>query len=123
LSASEAQRGPRVERRASRRALSRIEILDVAETLFDGHGACGNLPRKIAALSGFSRAALDCFFEDKQHLFTETPKGRAEELAGDLKRATDRHASPLDELRRMTAVSDRSVAETFSTRRVWKPQL
>jgi hypothetical protein len=36
--------------------------------------------------------------------------------------AIDRPTSPLDKRRRMTAVGDRSVAGTGSTRPVWKPQ-
>lgn len=87
LSASEAQRGPRVERRTSRPALSRIEILDVAGTVFGGDGTRHDCRRKIAASSGFSTAAFDCFFEDRQHLLIETLKGRAEELDQELQSA------------------------------------
>jgi AcrR family transcriptional regulator len=76
---SDVQPDRRAERRESRRAASRAEILDAAEKVFGEHGIRDGSLRKIAELAGFSPAAIYLFFENKQDLLSETCIRRADE--------------------------------------------
>ncbi len=61
--------------------------------------------REIARLSGFSPAAIYLFFDNKQHLLSETLTRRGAELIGALQTAAEIDASPLDKLHGIVDVS------------------
>jgi AcrR family transcriptional regulator len=102
---TEAQPDLRAQRRATRRAENRTEILDAAERVFGDHGARAGSLREIARLSGFSTAAIYLFFDNKQHLLSETLTRRAAELVGALQAAADSALSPIDQLHRIVDVA------------------
>ena len=91
---------------ALRRAENRTEILDAAERVFGEHGGVrdGSL-REIALLSGFSTAAIYLFFDNKQHLLSETLIRRGAELVAAIQEVADCDLSPLDKLHRIVDVS------------------
>jgi AcrR family transcriptional regulator len=89
---------PRAQRRASRRAESRTQVLDAAERVFGAHGLRAGSLREIALLSGFSTASIYLFFDNKQHLVSETLTRRGVELVAALQEVADRDLSPLDKL-------------------------
>jgi AcrR family transcriptional regulator len=95
----------RAQRRAARRAENRTEILDAAERVFGEHGARAGSLREIALLSGFSTAAIYLFFDNKQHLLSETLTRRAVELVGALQSVADNTLSPIDKLHRIVDVA------------------
>lgn len=101
LKAPPAQPDRRAERRAARRALSRTEILDAAEQVFGEHGLRDGSLRNIAVLSGFSTAAIYLFFENKQHLVSETLARRGDELNRVLHAAAESDLAPIDRLHRI----------------------
>ena len=98
---TEAQPDLRAQRRAARRAENRTEILDAAERVFGEHGAGDGSLRQIALLSGFSPAAIYLFFDNKQHLLSETLTRRGGELVAVLRAVADGDLSPLDQLHRI----------------------
>jgi AcrR family transcriptional regulator len=61
--------------------------------------------REIAALSGFSTAALYLFFENKQHLLAETLTRRGRELVGALEAVAEADLAPLDKLHQVVDVA------------------
>lgn len=97
----------RAERRASRREQSRTEILDAAETVFGEDGIRDGSLRRIAALSGFSTAALYLFFEDKQQLLAETLTRRADEWNSTIREVAEGDLDPLDKLHEIIDASTR----------------
>jgi len=99
------QRDVRARRRAARRAENRTEILDAAERVFGEHGVPGGSLRQIALLSGFSTAALYLFFENKQHLLSETLTRRGNELIRALQTVADGQLSALDKLHHVVDVT------------------
>jgi len=88
----------RAQRRAARRAENRTEILDAAEHVFGEYGVRAGSIRQIAALSGFSPAGIYLFFENKQHLVSETLTRRGAELVDALQTVVGGDSSPLDKL-------------------------
>jgi AcrR family transcriptional regulator len=98
---SEVKLDRRAERRASRRAQSRVEILDAAEEVFGEDGIRDGSLRKIAILSGFSTAAIYLFFENKQHLLSETLTRRADEWDQIVRDVAESDLAPLDKLHRI----------------------
>jgi TetR/AcrR family transcriptional regulator len=101
VSESETQLDRRAERRASRRAESRAEILDAAERVFGEDGIRDGSLRSIAEVAGFSTAAIYLFFENKQHLLSETLSRRADELNLVVRDAAQSDGEPLDKLHRI----------------------
>ena len=101
----QAQPDPRVLRRAARKAENRTEILDAAERVFGEHGIRDGSLRQIAQLSGFSTVGLYLFFENKQHLLSETVTRRGAELNAALRSAGEGDLSPLDKLQRIADVT------------------
>jgi AcrR family transcriptional regulator len=96
----------RARRRAARRAENRTEILDAAERVFGEHGVRDGSLREIALLSGFSTGAIYLFFDNKQHLLSETLIRRGAELVEALRAAAaDVDASALDKLHRIVDVT------------------
>jgi TetR/AcrR family transcriptional regulator len=88
----------RNQRRATRRAQSRAEILDAAERVFSDDGLRNGSLRRIADLSGYSTAAIYKFFDSRQHLVAETLNRRADEYLGELRRAAEFTGTPLERL-------------------------
>ncbi|MDQ1432716.1 MAG: hypothetical protein QOF40_3318 [Actinomycetota bacterium] len=88
----------RAERRAARREQSRTDILDAAEKVFGEDGVRDGSLRNIAAHSGFSSAAIYLFFENKQHLLSETLTRRGDELLEGLRNELALELAPLDKL-------------------------
>jgi AcrR family transcriptional regulator len=91
----------RAERRASRRAQNRVEILDAAEKIFGEDGIREGSLRKIGIQSGFSTAAIYLFFENKQHLLSETLTRRADEWDRIVADVDESALAPLDKLHRI----------------------
>ena len=85
-------------RRDARRAASRAEILDAAETVFGERGPRAGSLRDIAQRSGFSTAAIYLFFDNKQHLLAETLRRRGEELVPLLASAAAEDLPPIGRL-------------------------
>jgi AcrR family transcriptional regulator len=104
-SVSEAQPDPRAQRRAARRADNRAEILDAAERVFGEHGLRDGSLRQIAQISGFSTASLYLFFENKQHLLSETVTRRGAELNAALRSVAEDDLGPLAKLHRIADVT------------------
>lgn len=102
---TEVQPDFRAQRRAARRAENRTEILDAAERVFGEHGVRGGSLRQIALLSGFSTAAIYLFFDNKQHLLSETLTRRGAELVGALQTVAEGDLSPLDKLHHIVDVT------------------
>jgi AcrR family transcriptional regulator len=95
---SDVQLDRRAERRESRRAASRAEILDAAEKVFGEDGIRDGSLRKIAELAGFSPAAIYLFFENKQALLSETCTRRADEWDAVVREVAERDTEPLDKI-------------------------
>jgi TetR/AcrR family transcriptional regulator len=98
LNDSPTQPDRRAQRRAARRAQSRTEILDAAERVFGEDGIRDGSLRNIAALAGFSTAAIYLFFENKQQLVSETLTRRGDELNGAIRAVAESDLAPLDKL-------------------------
>ena len=96
---------PRERRRAAQRAVNRTEILDAAECVFGEHGLRDGSIRQIALLSGFSPGAVYLFFDNKQHLFTETLTRRGDELIAALNAAAEDDSPPLSKLHHIVDVT------------------
>jgi len=96
---------PRAERRSARRAENRAEILDAAERVFGEHGVRDGSLRQIALLSGYSTAAIYLFFDNKQHLVSETLTRRGAELVGALESVAVGDRSPLEKLHGIVQVT------------------
>jgi AcrR family transcriptional regulator len=91
----------RAQRRAHRQAQSRqnrVDILDAAEKIFGERGIHNGSLREIADEAGFSAAAIYIFFENKQHLLSETLTRRGDELLPVIRVAADADLSPLEKL-------------------------
>ena len=88
----------RSQRRAARRAESRIGILDAAERVFSEDGLRDGSLRRIGDLSGYSTAAIYKFFDSKQHLVAQTLSRRADEWLAELQRAAGSGGTPLERL-------------------------
>lgn len=95
----------REQRRAARREENRADILDAAETVFGEDGIQNGSIRRIAELSGFSPAAIYLFFDDKQHLLSETLTRRADEWNSTIRVVAANDRDPLDTLHEMIDVS------------------
>jgi AcrR family transcriptional regulator len=102
---TEVQPDLRAQRRAARRAENRTEILEAAERVFGEHGVRDGSLREIALLSGFSTAALYLFFDNKQHLLSETLTRRGREMVATLQTAAGSDLSPIDKLHRIVDVA------------------
>jgi AcrR family transcriptional regulator len=98
---TELQRDRRAERRASRRDQNRSEILDAAEEVFGEDGIRDGSIRKIAERAGFSTAAIYLFFENKQHLLSETLTRRAIEWDRSVQEEAESDRDPMDKLHRI----------------------
>jgi AcrR family transcriptional regulator len=91
----------RAERRAHRQAQSRqnrVDILDAAEKIFGERGMHNGSLREIADEAGFSAAAIYIFFENKQHLLSETLTRRGDELLPIIRAAAAADLTPLEKL-------------------------
>jgi AcrR family transcriptional regulator len=91
----------RAQRQAHRQAQSRqnrVDILDAAEKVFGLRGIHNGSLREIADEAGFSAAAIYVFFENKQHLLSETLTRRGDELLPVIRAAAVAELSPLDRL-------------------------
>jgi len=91
----------RVQRRVARHAQSRVEILDAAEQVFGEDGPRNGSLRRIAELSGFSPAGIYLFFENKQHLFSETLRRRGDEWVGLVEIVVEGDDDPMETLHRI----------------------
>jgi AcrR family transcriptional regulator len=89
------------QRRASRRAENRSDILDAAERVFAAHGIQAGSVRKIGAESGFSAAAIYLFFDSKQQLLAETLTRRGDGLVTAIDAAAASGSDALDSLHRV----------------------
>jgi AcrR family transcriptional regulator len=105
LAASGLKPDPRSQRRAARRAASQTEILDAAERVFGERGPRDGSLRQIAHLSGFSTAAIYLFFENKEHLLTETLLRRGVGLNDTIRTVAESDLSPLMKLHRIVDVT------------------
>jgi AcrR family transcriptional regulator len=103
--ASEASQDPRSARRAARTAENRRDILDAAERVFGEYGIRDGSLRQIAQQSGFSTAAIYLFFENKQHLLSETLARRGVELINTLRSVAHDEITPLAKLHRIVDVT------------------
>ena len=101
LNASPVQPDRRAQRREARRAHSRAEILDAAEKVFGEDGLRDGSLRNIAVLSGFSTAGIYLFFENKQHLVSETLARRGDELNAVMRNVAESDLAPIDKLHRI----------------------
>ncbi len=101
----------RAERRAARRAENRTEILDAAEKVFGAHGLRDGSLREIGEESGFSTAAIYLFFDNKQHLISETLTRRGDELIAAVRREAERDGAPLEKLHRVVDATASFFAE------------
>ena len=91
----------RAQRRAQRQAQSRqnrIDILDAAEKVFGARGIHNGSLREIADEAGFSAAAIYLFFENKQHLLSETLTRRGDELLPIIRAVAEADHTPLEKL-------------------------
>jgi AcrR family transcriptional regulator len=91
----------RAQRRANRQAQTqqnRIDILDAAEKIFGERGIHNGSLREIAEEAGFSAAAIYIFFENKQHLLSETLTRRGDELLHVIRAAATADLTPLEKL-------------------------
>jgi TetR/AcrR family transcriptional regulator len=91
----------RAQRRAHRQAQTqqnRVDILDAAEKIFGERGMHNGSLREIADEAGFSAAAIYMFFENKQHLLSETLTRRGDELLPVIRAAADADLGPLERL-------------------------
>jgi AcrR family transcriptional regulator len=91
----------RAQRRAHRQAQTqqnRVDILDAAEKIFGERGMFNGSLREIADEAGFSAAAIYMFFENKQHLLSETLTRRGDELLPIIRAAADADLTPLERL-------------------------
>jgi AcrR family transcriptional regulator len=91
----------RAQRRAHRQAQSRqnrVDILDAAEKIFGERGIHNGSLREIADEAGFSAAAIYIFFENKQHLLSETLTRRGDELLPVIRAAAEAELTPLEKL-------------------------
>jgi AcrR family transcriptional regulator len=91
----------RAQRRAHRQAQTqqnRVDILDAAEKIFGERGMHNGSLREIADEAGFSAAAIYMFFENKQHLLSETLTRRGDELLPVIRAAADADLAPLERL-------------------------
>src|SRR3984957_18901136 len=91
----------RAQRRAHRQAQSRqnrVDILDAAEKIFGKRGIHNGSLREIADEAGFSAAAIYIFFENKQHLLSETLTRRGDELLPVIRAAATADLTPLEKL-------------------------
>jgi AcrR family transcriptional regulator len=91
----------RAQRRASRQAQTqqnRIDILDAAEKIFGERGMHNGSLREIADEAGFSAAAIYIFFENKQHLLSETLTRRGDELLPVIRAVAVSDLTPLEKL-------------------------
>jgi AcrR family transcriptional regulator len=88
----------RDQRRASRRAQNRADILEAAELVFAQDGIRDGSIRRIAEESGFSAAAIYLFFENKDDLAAHVLTTRGEELIAVIRTVTERGADPLTTL-------------------------
>jgi AcrR family transcriptional regulator len=88
----------RAERREARREQNRADILAAAERVFGEDGVRDGSLRRIAAESGFSSSAIYLFFENKQHLLSETLTRRGDELIAGMQAEAALDLSPLERL-------------------------
>jgi AcrR family transcriptional regulator len=91
----------RAQRRAHRQAQTqqnRVDILDAAEKIFGKRGMHNGSLREIADEAGFSAAAIYIFFENKQHLLSETLTRRGDELLPIIRAAATADLTPLEKL-------------------------
>ena len=91
----------RAQRRAQRQAQSRqnrIDILDAAEKVFGARGIHNGSLREIADEAGFSAAAIYLFFENKQHLLSETLTRRGDELLPIIRAVAEADRTPVEKL-------------------------
>jgi AcrR family transcriptional regulator len=91
----------RVQRRVARQAQSRAEILDAAEQVFGEDGLHDGSIRRIAELSGFSPAGIYLFFDNKQHLLSETLTRRGDEWTAAVRSIAQGDGDPLEMLHRI----------------------
>jgi AcrR family transcriptional regulator len=96
---------PRARRRAARRAANQTAILDAAERVFGEQGVHDGSVRRIATLSGFSTGAIYLFFDNKQHLVSETLARRGDELITALHAAAEGDGSALEKLHHIVDVT------------------
>jgi AcrR family transcriptional regulator len=91
----------RAQRRAQRQAQTRqnrVDILDAAEKIFGERGMHNGSLREIADEAGFSAAAIYMFFENKQHLLSETLTRRGDELLPVIRAAAEADLTALERL-------------------------
>jgi AcrR family transcriptional regulator len=78
-----------------------VEILDAAEKVFGEDGIRDGSLRKIGTQSGFSTAAIYLFFENKQHLLSETLTRRADEWDQIVCNVAENDLPPMNKLHRV----------------------
>jgi AcrR family transcriptional regulator len=75
--------------------------LDAAEKVFGMRGIHNGSLREIADEAGFSAAAIYLFFENKQHLLSETLTRRGDELLPIIRKTVETQLTPLEKLHRL----------------------
>lgn len=93
-----AERSLREERREHRRALSRDQILDVAEQVFARDGFHDASVREIAELAEFSVGAVYGFFAGKEDIYRAIFLRRGAEFMPEMQQILDSTAAPLRQL-------------------------
>ena len=88
----------REERRAKRRALSRDQILDVAEQVFARKGFHDASLREIAELAEFSVGAVYSFFPSKDDIYREIFHRRGAEFLPEMRRILSSDLAPRQQL-------------------------
>ena len=93
-----AERSLREQRREHRRALSRDQILDVAEEVFARNGFHDASLREIAELAEFSVGAVYGFFTGKEEIYRAIFLRRAAEFMPQMEQVLHSQARPLRQL-------------------------
>jgi AcrR family transcriptional regulator len=93
-----AERSLKEQRREHRRALSRDQILDVAEEVFARNGFHDASLREIAELAEFSVGAVYGFFTGKEEIYRALFLRRAAEFMPQMEQVLGSRAAPLRQL-------------------------
>ena len=80
MTASRSAPGPKEQRRAQHRELSRVQILDAAEEVFARKGFHDATVKEIAATAEFSVGGVYSFFAEKDDIFVQIFERRGSEF-------------------------------------------
>jgi AcrR family transcriptional regulator len=96
--AGDATASPRQQRRDSRRAIGRDQVLDAAETVFAEHGFHAASIREIAERAEYSVGAVYSFFATKDDLYRECFRRRGGEFMAGMRELLASGTSPRQQL-------------------------